>query len=131
MRPGQQVGHDQYGAQEITADMLIGFLNKLDGANTTNLVSSAPTVMSEHDVHALSAYLLGRESGERFPVGEGKELIVLRFVCENEYYSLLAVEDYNKSYPVLVYGHITDRNSAIVAWLGDADETDHSSLYLR
>lgn len=118
-----------YAAREITPEGLMGLVKKIGAVNTSMLDAPRPDALSEADVHALTAHLLSREEGERFPVG-AHDIIALRFVCGGQPYTVLAVEDYHSPYPCLVDGHITTRAAAIDAWLGDSDESETPDLYL-
>lgn len=80
-------------------------------------------------IRAEIAAMLATGSGERFSAG-ARDLVALRFVVDDASCTILYVEDYDRPYPCIVDGHIVDRSSAIAAWLGDADKSDHPSLYL-
>lgn len=127
---GRIVGCNEYAALEIGAPDLMGVAAKIGAADASSLgFSGAPEKITEEEIHGLSTHMLAREAAERFPVGD-YELIAARFICGGKPYTIVTIENYPQPYPALVDGHITDRNHAIGAWLGDAAATDHPLLYL-
>lgn len=121
----------QYRAFEIDPRVLAGLVRMIGAVNVseTFFPESDPAPLTVQDVRSTTAYMLSHEGGERFPVGD-YDLVALRFVCAGRHYSLLAVENYHTPGPVLVDGHITTRNQAITAWIGDADPEEDPDLYL-
>lgn len=125
-----------YGAVTISTNRLRGLIATASahGAkviDVTNLrVTRGPVErIALSAVQANTHAMLSSGSGERFPVGD-HDLIVLRFVADAQPYSIIYVEEYERSYPCIVDGHIVDRDGAIRSWLGDADASDHPMLYL-
>ena len=128
----RHIGPDKYAAVEIDKAILIGLIEKLGGANASSIASATWDTSSwdQEKITQLAGWMCQQEAGERFSVGD-YDLLVLRFVCEIQPVTIVALESCQPSYPALVDGHLTDRDAAISAWLGDGDEADHPHLYLQ